>query len=200
MSIFLVKNLRRPATPINLPGLGKKEGYSIAHDVLMDTTKFFSPGGLEIEFLIPQKGSGVDKILATNLGVNAQALRHLGAIVDNSMTVNFLGMTMQVPCPEIYVLTKMIINNERTTTKQRKDLNSIINLLPFIDFPKFIALFDSSTKKEKASVQMFLERNKEEIHQRIPLETRIKLTEFISKKFSNATHTCAVTKVHTNEK
>lgn len=178
---FLVKNLRRPAEPISLPALAKEEGYSVAHDVLMDTTKIFTPAGLEIEFLIPQKGSGVDRILETNLGVNAQALRHLGAIVDNSLTVEFLGMKLQVPCPEIYVLTKMVINSERKPVKQQKDLNSIINLLPFIDFQKFDSLYEASTKKEKARVREFLEKYKEEINLELPLDTKIKLAEFTSR-------------------
>jgi len=180
---FLVKNLRRPTEPISLPALAKEEGYTVAHDVLMDTTKFFTPGGLEIEFLIPQKGSGVDKILETNLGVNAQALRHLGAIVDNSITVNFLGMKVQVPCPEIYVLTKMIINSDRRASKQRKDMNSVVKLLPFIDFKKLDALFAASTKKEKVRVHEFLEKYKEDIAFELPLDTKIKLTEFTRKNF-----------------
>lgn len=183
---FLVKNLRRPTEPISLPALAKEEGYSVAHDVLMDTTKIFTPAGLEIEFLIPQKGSGVDKILETNLGVNAQALRHLGAIVDNSLTVNFLGMKLQVPCPEIYVLTKMIISSERRPVKQRKDLNSIIKLLPFIDFQKFDSLYAASTKKEKARVREFLEKYKEDIHLELPLDAKIKLTEFTARNFPGA--------------
>lgn len=183
---FLVKNLRRPTDAISLPALAKKEGYSIAHDVLMDTTKLFTPNGLEIEFLIPQKGSGADKVLSTNLGVNAQALRHLGAIVDNSLTVNFLGMTLQVPCPEVYVLTKMIINHERKAEKQRKDCNSIARLLPFIDFQKFDSLYNASTKKEKARVREFIERHKETIIQEIPLDTKIKLSDFESRNFNVA--------------
>lgn len=183
---FLVKNLRRPTEPIRLPELAKAAGFSIAHDVLMGTTKFVSPEGLDVEFLIPQKGSGADKILPTNLGVNAQALRHLGAIVDNSLTVNFLGMKLQVPCPEIYVLTKMIINHERKPEKQRKDRNSIIRLLPFIDFQKFESLYKTSTKKERVRVQEFIEKYQDDIFQEIPLETKLNLSNFESRNFNAA--------------
>jgi len=175
---FLVKNLRRPTEPISLPSLAMEEGYHVAHDVLMDTTKIFTPNGLEVEFLIPQRGSGVDAIQKTNLGVNAQALRHLGAVVNNAITLNFLGMNLQVPCPEIYVLTKMIINRERTSLKQVKDMKSVANLLPFIDFKKFEQLFNESTKKEKASVREFLDKYREDLRFEQPLDFKIKLTDF----------------------
>lgn len=178
---FLIINLRRPATPINLPTLAREEGYTIDHDALMGTTKFFTPGGLEIEFLIPQKGSGVAPILETNLGVNAQALRHLGAIVDNAITVDFLGMKVQIPCPEIYVLTKMIINEERSPAKKRKDMNSVAKLLPFIDFQKFEELYSRSTRKEKVSVRNFLETYREDILLELSPETKAKLSEFESR-------------------
>lgn len=186
---FLVKNLRRPTQPISLPHLAKEVGYVVDHDIIMDTTKLYSPnGGLEIEFLIPQKGSGTHRILSTNLGVNAQALRHLSAIVDNSITVDFLGMQIQIPCPEVYVLTKMIINEDRTLLKQMKDMQAVARLLPFIDFTKFDQLYSASTKKEKASVQRFLSRYNEQIHLTLPLETKIKLAEFQHKNFETQSH------------
>jgi len=94
-------------------------------------------------------------------------------------------MKLQVPCPEVYVLTKMIINHERKPEKQRKDCNSIIRLLPFIDFSKFDSLYNASTKKERARVREFLEKHKEDISQEIPLDTKIKLSDFESRNFSN---------------
>lgn len=180
---FLVKNLRRPATPLSLPALAKEEGYTVAHDALLNTTKLFSPGGLEIEFLIPQKGSGVAPILETNLGVNAQALRHLGPIVDNSITVDFLGMNVQIPCPEIYVLTKMIINEERSEAKKRKDMYSVAKLLSFIDFPKLEDLYNGSTKKEKGSVRRFLDTYRDDILLELSPDAAEKLAGFEKRNF-----------------
>lgn len=180
---FLVKNLRRPATPLSLPALAKEEGYTVAQDALLNTTKLFSPGGLEIEFLIPQKGSGVAPILETNLGVNAQALRHLGPIVDNSITVDFLGMNVQIPCPEIYVLTKMIINEERIEAKKRKDMNAVANLLPFIDFSRLEELYGNSTKKEKGSVRRFLDTYRDDILLELPTDAAEKLADFEKRNF-----------------
>lgn len=183
---FLVKNMRRPTTPISVPSLARELGYTVAHDTLMDTTKFFSDDGLEIEFLIPQKGSGTEPVIKTNLGVNAQALRHMTAIVNNTITANFLGMKVPVPCPEIYVLTKMIINSERRTDKQIKDMNSVAHLLPFIDFNKFEQLFLEATKKEKASVREFLAKYKEDLLFEQPIDFKIKLNEFEGRHFGSS--------------
>lgn len=177
---FLVKNLRRPTAPIDVAALAKEEGYSIAHDTLSGTTKLMSPGGLEVEFLIPKKGSGSEQVLPTNLGVVAQSLWHMTAIIDNSITANVLGMKVQVPCPEIYVLTKMIINDVRKPEKQLKDARSVQKLLPYLDYDKMDALFASLTKKEQARIRAFIEKNGE-IALELPFESRIKFSAFISK-------------------
>lgn len=177
---FLVKNLRRPTAPVDVAALAKEEGYSIGHDTLTGTTKLVSPGGLEVEFLIPKKGSGSEQVLQTNLGVVAQSLWHMSAVVSNAITANVLGMQLQVPCPEIYVLTKMIINEDRKPEKQLKDARSVQKLLPYLDYEKLDALFIASTKKEQARVRAFIERNGE-MARELPLESRIKFSAFISK-------------------
>lgn len=177
---FLVKNLRRPTAPIDVAALAKEEGYSIAHDTMSGTTKLMSPGGLEVEFLIPKKGSGSEQVLQTNLGVVAQSLWHMSAIVDNAVSANVLGMKVQVPCPEIYALTKMIINEDRKPEKQLKDARSVQKLLPFLNYNKMDALFTALTKKEKARVRSFVEKNGE-MALELPLEARMKFSAFISK-------------------
>lgn len=178
---FLVKNLRRPTAPIDVAALIKEENYEIAHDVLLGTTKFFSPNcGLEIEFLIPKRGSGSEPVLKTNLGVNAQTLWHMTAIVDNAITANVLGMKVQVPCPEIYVLTKMIINDVRKPEKQLKDARSVQKLLPYLNYDKLDALFASLTKKEQGRIRAFIEKNGE-MARELPFESRIKFAAFIAK-------------------
>lgn len=176
---FLIKNLRRPTAPVSIPAMVESEGYSVAHDVLEGTTKFFTPGGLEIEFLIPKRGSGSESVLKTNLGVNAQSLWHMSAVVANAITVDVFGMKVQVPCPEIYVLTKMIINDVRKPEKQLKDALSVQRLLPYMDYEKLDTLFNSLTKKEKGRVRAFVEKYGELI-QELPLESRIKFSSFVS--------------------
>lgn len=174
---FLVKNMRRPTTPISVPAIAKEEGYSIEYDVLMGTTKLHTPGGLEIEFLINQLGSGVNRVLNTNLGVNAQALRHLGHIINNAISVDLFGMKVQVPCPEGYVLHKMLINDVRQEDKKAKDRGSIARLLPYIDFEKLNVLYQAYTKNEKKRVKKFIEQFGEEVCEDLQLDRKIKFTE-----------------------
>ena len=178
---FLVKNMRRPTVPVDVAALIKEENYEIAHDVYEGTTKFLSPeSGLEVEFLIPKKGAGSETVLQTNLGVVAQSLWHMSAVVNNAITANFLGMKLQVPCPEIYVLTKMIIHEERKPEKRLKDARAVQRLLPFLDYDKLNELFAASSKKEKASIGKFIEKNGE-MAMDLPLDTRIKFASFVSR-------------------
>lgn len=177
---FLVKNMRKPAEPVSIPMIAKSNGYSISHDLLLDTTKIFSPGGLEIEFLISQMGQGDTDILKTNLGVNAQALRHMEGLVRHTLTVDLLGLKVQVPCPEMYVLHKIIINPDRKPEKQEKDRHSVTRLLPYISFDKLNLLYDELTKKEKKRVREFFENYKEEVCGELRIDMQIKMAEFLA--------------------
>lgn len=177
---FLVKNMRRPSEPVSISTLAKNLDYTMASDVMLGTTKFFSPGGLEIEFLICQMGSGVEPVLKTNLGVKAQALRHMEGLVNHSITANLFGMNVQVPCPEIYVLHKMIINDVRREDKKEKDRRSIVRLLPYISFEKLEELLPTLTKKEKGKINSFVEQYGTEIQDDLPLDAKIKFVEFVT--------------------
>lgn len=175
---FLVKNMRRPATPISiLEFTNNKNGYLVKHDILLGTTKIVTPGGMEVEFLINQLGSGAEPVLKTNLGVNAQALRHMGHIINNAITVDLFEMKVQVPCPESYVLHKMLINDVRKTNKQVKDRESIARLLPYIDLDKMSSLYQAYTKNEKNRVKKFIELHGDEVCSELQLDRKIKFTE-----------------------
>lgn len=53
---FLVKNMRKPIPAVNIAVLAKEEGFYIEEDRLTGVTKLLSREGLEVEFLIAQKG------------------------------------------------------------------------------------------------------------------------------------------------
>lgn len=110
---FLVKNLRKPNPPVNIISLAKEEGFYAEEDCLTGVTRLLNLDGFEVEFLIAQKGSGAESALKTNLGITAQALRHLELLNNNVITVNHLGIKVNIPKPEAFVLHKMIINSER---------------------------------------------------------------------------------------
>lgn len=155
---FMIKNKRKPTEPVNIITLAKEQGYIIEHDTLMGTTRFITPNLMEIEFLIPQYGSGEAPVISTNLGVKAQALRHLNILRDNVMVVDLLNMQFHVPTPEAYAIHKIVINKNRGK-KAEKDRAAIIVLMPFLNKAKFMNTYEALTKKEKASVDVFLTGN-----------------------------------------
>lgn len=157
---FLVKNLRRPVPQANIATLARDAGYLVEQDYITETTKIYTPGFMEIEFLILQQGAGDTQTLKTNLGVNAQALRHLSVLKEFTLTVHLFDMYINIPQPEAYVLHKIVINPQREK-KAEKDRAAILNLLPFLDRDKFKTVFAGLTKKEQATVKKYFAEHPE---------------------------------------
>lgn len=155
---FLIKNMRHPLKPYNLMTILKNSGYTIEHDILDETTKVYTPGLMEIEFLIGQKGSGKRRVISTNLGVKAQALRHISVLSENVVNIEIFGFTVSVPSPEAYVVHKIVINIDRNI-KAEKDRMAILRMFPFINVEKFKEICISMTKKEQLIIDSFLEEN-----------------------------------------
>lgn len=152
---FLIRNLRRPVPAKNLAALARSEGYFIDQDRLTGTTRIVSREGLEIEFLINKTGAGIEHSLETNLGVSAQALRHMHILLQNTITVEYLGMQIMVPSPEAYIAHKMVIHRQRGK-KQEKDKLAILNLWPHIDADKYKEIYKELLVKEKKEIDWFI--------------------------------------------
>ncbi len=148
---FLVIRQYEPAPRISLAEIAHEAGYIIDYDTLTQATKIYSPGGLEIEFLIHQVGTGESAALQTNLGVNAQALRHLSMLNDHCKSLSIFGLSITVPLPEAYVLHKLIIQRMRGN-KQQKDKDALHSLIPYLDPGVFRAVFADLSKKERKEV------------------------------------------------
>lgn len=153
---FLVKNLKKPNPPVNIAALAKEEGFYVEEDRLTGTTKFLNKNGLEVEFLIAQKGKGNSPALKTNLGVTAQALRHLEILNANTIEVYYLGINVLIPTPEAFVLHKMIINSERKN-KIEKDQNVINKMYKHLNMEVFDLLKNKLTKKEGRAVKKYID-------------------------------------------
>ena len=154
---FLLENLRKPTPPKNLLALAKSEGYLIESDILTGTTKLLGER-LQIEFLISKKGAGFENTLKTNLGVTAQALRHLEMLLEYPVTTKYLCYDVTIPLPEAYVVHKMIINPERGS-KSRKDIRAIENLIPYLDIEKITEITQKLHKKDLRRVEQFIQEN-----------------------------------------
>lgn len=164
---FLIKNLRKPSKKMSLAKIAEENGYLVDHDVLSGSTKIYTPDLMEIEFLIEQKGVGTEPVLKTNLGVTAQALRHLGILKSNSITINMFNMEISLPSPEAYVIHKIIINEQRGK-KSEKDLQAINGLWPFLDQEKVQKLVESLSKKEKSIVEKHIRNREEKVYVDVP--------------------------------
>ena len=114
---FLLKNLRRPIPEKNIIPLAKAAGYLIESDRLYGTTKIYDKNGLEIEFLINQLGAGSESTLKTNLGVTAQALRHLHILSANALSVVYLGFTISIPKPMPFTKWSSILSGAKSRKK-----------------------------------------------------------------------------------
>ena len=151
---FLIKNMRKPSEKVNLSTIAQQNGYTVDYDVMNETTKIYTPDLMEIEFLIEQKGAGIEPVLKTNLGVNAQALHHVGMLKQHTITVSLFDMNITVPIPEAYAVHKVIINESRGK-KSEKDMNAVQNILPYLNRDKLKDVIDTLTKKERAVATQF---------------------------------------------
>ena len=151
---FLVKNKRKPTEKVNLSTIAQENGYIVDYDVMNETTKIYTPDLMEIEFLIEQKGSGVDPVIQTNLGVNAQALHHVGMLKQHTITVPLFDMNITVPTPEAYAVHKVVINESRGK-KSEKDMNAVQNILSYLNRERLNVVIESLTKKERAIAETF---------------------------------------------
>ena len=151
---FLIKNMRRPGKRVKLATIAADNGYTIDHDYLTGTTKIYTPDLMEIEFLIEQKGAGVDPVIETNLGVAAQALHHMHVLKEFSVDLNVFSMDITVPVPEAYVIHKIIINDQRGK-KSEKDRQAIERLMPYLNKEKLEEITASLSKTERKAVDRY---------------------------------------------
>jgi hypothetical protein len=156
---FLIRNLRKPNPPVNMEALAYKQGYAVDRDALLGTTKIRTASRLEIEFLIAQRGAGIEPVYRTSLGVTAQGLQGLGLLSSHTVTITWFGIEIAIPIPEAYVLHKIIINDERDKDEKReKDRDSILSIFPYIDESKYSDLLNACTVKQKKKVAIFMDR------------------------------------------
>ncbi|MFH1369484.1 MAG: GSU2403 family nucleotidyltransferase fold protein [Elusimicrobiota bacterium] len=84
-----------------------------------------------VEFLIPEKGKGMDKPFPLpQLGINAQGLRFLDLLTQNTITVEVENVSIVLPHPINFALHKLIISQRRQNAeKTEKDLSAAVQIL-----------------------------------------------------------------------
>jgi len=86
---------------------------------------------LIVEFLVPEKGRGTDKPYALpQLGLNAQSLRFLEFLAQNTITSTAENITVTLPHPANFALHKLLVmTRRRTSEKQTKDKQAAVGIL-----------------------------------------------------------------------
>jgi len=101
-------------------GFHGRDGYSILEHP-----------DLAIEFLVPEKGKGTDKpVKLPELGLNAQALRFLELLAQDTIDLKIEGLSLTLPHPANFGLHKLIIaSRRRLKDKSNKDREAGLNIL-----------------------------------------------------------------------
>lgn len=122
---------------------------------------------LIIEFLVPQKGKGRDTPYPLpELGINAQALRFLDFLIENTIKLEFNNLKLNLPHPAAFGLHKLIISSRRIKEekriKERWEAIRILNaLIKQGEKEKIKNLFESMPRRWKTKVIKALEENEE---------------------------------------
>jgi hypothetical protein len=86
---------------------------------------------LIVEFLVPEKGGGTDRPSPLpQLGLNAQPLRFLDFLAQNTITTKVKGTLVTFPHPASFALHKLVVLGKRPTPeKQMKDKEAAVRIM-----------------------------------------------------------------------
>lgn len=117
----MIRSLRRAKNFVDIPEL---------FDRLDFLTQFRGDGyivfehlRLRVEFLVPEKGRGaLGPFNCPGFGINAQPLRYLSLLEDDSIIIEYRGLSVRAPRPANFAIHKLIISDKRTNPdKAQKD-------------------------------------------------------------------------------
>lgn len=119
---------------IDVPELLKDLGFVVSY---LDTKGHYclEHPDLTVEFLVPERGKGMTKPYdLPQLGMNAQALRYLDYLSEETVLISVDNFSARFPHPIRFALHKLLIAPRRTKeVKREKDLNTALELLRFYD-------------------------------------------------------------------
>ena len=117
---------------------------------------------LMLEFIVPERGRGSDgPYPIPALGVNAQPLRFMDFLAENTIRLHLGGIELSVPHPTHFALLKLIISTRRTKpAKQENDRRQAVQVLrALLEMGKAEQLrdaFDGMPKKWKRTIRQLL--------------------------------------------
>jgi len=129
---FLVPIPFKLKKKVDIPELLKDLGFIMDFHI-KGYIKLIHPE-LIVEFLVPERGKGRDKpYQLPQLGINAQALRFLDFLLENSVRFKVGNLTLNLPHPAAFALHKLLISSRRLKEekriKERQEAIRVINSL-----------------------------------------------------------------------
>ncbi len=130
---FLVPVPLRIKNKVDVEELFRDEGFVVTFSGSAGYMKLMHPE-LIVEFLVPEKGKGSDSPYPLpKLSMNAQPLRFLDYLLQNTIYVEAEGLKIKVPHPAAFALHKLIISARRTKEekllKDRKEALAVLTAL-----------------------------------------------------------------------
>jgi hypothetical protein len=130
---FLVPVPLRIKNKVDVEELLRDEGFVVTFSGGAGYMKLMHPE-LIVEFLVPEKGRGSDKAYPLpQLSMNAQPLRFLDYLLQNTIRIEAEGLKINVPHPAAFALHKLIISARRTKEekllKDRKEALGVLTAL-----------------------------------------------------------------------
>lgn len=130
---FLVPDPKSLKANVDLPELFKSLGFLVDYRGEQGYIRLVHPE-IFIEFLVPEKGKGIDKAFPLpKLGLNAQALRFMDILYLNTVTLETRGIKIKLPHPACFILHKIIIFTRRSGKEKKvKEVEQIDRMLDLL--------------------------------------------------------------------
>ncbi len=130
---FLVPVPFRIKNKVDVEELLRDKGFVVTFSGGAGYMKLMHPE-LIVEFLVPEKGKGSDKPYPLpQLSMNAQPLRFLDYLLQNTICIEAEGLKINVPHPAAFALHKLIISarriKEEKLLKDRKEAVAVLTAL-----------------------------------------------------------------------
>ncbi|MCX7919530.1 MAG: nucleotidyltransferase domain-containing protein [bacterium] len=127
---FLITKPRRIQTKVNIPKLLENLGFLVDFKGTKGYIRLNHPD-LILEFLVPELGKVTDKPYPLpQFGLNAQPLRMLGFLAQNTIQVKLDDISITLPHPANFALHKLLIFQRRKNNeKALKDRTTAIVVL-----------------------------------------------------------------------
>ncbi|MDP8216181.1 MAG: GSU2403 family nucleotidyltransferase fold protein [Candidatus Kaelpia imicola] len=127
---FLIPTPSKIKVGTNIPRLLKDLGFIVGFKGREGYIQLEHPD-LIVEFLVPEKGYGLNKpYQLPQFGLNAQALRFLNLLIQDTIKVKIEGAEITLPHSANFALHKLIILQRRTKEERIiKDRSTAIEIL-----------------------------------------------------------------------